>query len=131
MATNKNAIKRKKNKKKKPKYKWSNIREFKFIKPIKWLPGFRSGKHWKRITALMYLSITPFSLILKFGDDMPYFGVFVWIMLLSVPFMICSFASYVKTKDRFYATEALIAAAVFAVDNIVLVQTLNSLIEKM
>lgn len=129
MAKSKN--KAKKNKKKMPKYKWSSIREFKFIKPVKWLPGFRSGKHWKRIVALMYLSITPFSLVLRFGDDMPYFGFFVWIMLLSVPFMLCSFASYVKTKDKYYAIETLIAAAVFAIDNTVLVYTIDSLIEKL
>lgn len=130
MATNKKTVK-KKNKKKMPKYKWSSIREFKFIKPVKWLPGFRSGKHWKRIVALLYLSLTPFSLILKFGDHMPYFGVFIWIMLLTLPFMVCSFASYIKTKDKYYATEALIAAIIFAIDNIVLTQVLNSLIENL
>lgn len=120
-----------KNKKKTPKYKWSSIKEFKFIKPVKWLPGFRSGKHWKRIIALVYLSITPFSLVLKFGDDMPYFGVFVWIMLLALPFMICSFISFIKTKDKFYAYEALIAATVFAVDNFVFQQIIKSLSEKL
>ena len=121
----------KKRKKKREKYKWIKPKDFQFIKPIKWLPGFRSGKHWKRVVALLYLSLTPFSLVLQFTDAMPYFGVYIWVMLLAAPFMILSFASYMNTKDKYYATEALIAAAVFAVDNFLLINALQNVMNQL
>ena len=117
-----------KRKKSRKKYKWIKPKDFQFIKPIKWLPGFRSGKHWKRVVALLYLSITPFTLVLKFTDALPYFGVYIWVMLLMAPFMVLSFASFIKTRDRYYIIEAIIAAAVFAVDNFLLTQALQGVI---
>ena len=121
----------KKRKKQRQKYKWIKPKDFQFIKPIKWLPGFRSGKHWKRVVALLYLSLTPFSLVLKFTDAMPYFGVYIWVMLLAAPFMILSFVSYMNTRDKYYATETLIAAAVFAVDNFLLIQALQDVMNQL
>ena len=121
----------KKRKKQRQKYKWIKPKDFQFIKPVKWLPGFRSGKHWKRVVALLYLSLTPFSLVLQFTDAMPYFGVYIWVMLLAAPFMILSFVSYMNTRDKYYATEALISAAVFAVDNFLLIQALQDVMNQL
>ncbi len=118
------------NKKNKPKYKWSDPRQFQFIKPVKWMPGFRSGKHWKRIVAILYFSLSPLSLVLRFSENMPEFGRYIWVMLLAAPFMVLSFASFYKTRDKYYAIEALIAAAVFAADNYMLVQAMNDLIAR-
>lgn len=120
-----------KTKQKRERKKWTKMRDFQYIKPVKFLPGFRTGKHWKRIVALVYFSLTPFSLVLRFGEAMPYFGVFVFITLLTLPFMICSFATYMNTKDKFYAKEALIAAAIFAADNIALTYCLNNILQQL
>lgn len=114
--------------KKKQKEKWTSPKDFKFLKPIKWLPGFRTAKHWKRIVALIYYCVSPTLMFLKFGE-FQYFGVFIFIMALTLPFMLCSFATFMETKEKYYAIEALIAAAVFGCDNIALMFVLRSLMQ--
>lgn len=122
-ARNKNTAKAKPEK-----YKWSKPGEFKFIRPIKFLPGFRSGKHWKRIVAMTYYCITPAALFFQFMD-FDYFGVFLFVMMLTFPFIICSLSAFIRTKDRYYAIEALISAAVLGADNLLLVYFMQRMIE--
>ncbi len=112
---------------KREKKPWIKPKDFKFLKPIKFLPGFRSAKHWKRIIAMTYYCAIPFSMILKFGD-FQYFGIFIFVMLLSLPFLICSLVSFINTKDRFYAVETLISAVVFGADNYLLMHFMREMI---
>lgn len=114
-------------KKQEQKKKWVKPWEFNFLRPVKFLPGFRSAKHWKRIVAMCYYCVTPVSLFLKFMD-FSYFGVFVFVMLLTLPFIICSLITFFKTKDRYYAVETLIAAAVLGTDNLLLVYFMQQMI---
>ena len=65
-------------KKQEQKKKWVKPRDFNFLRPVKFLPGFRSAKHWKRLVAMCYYCVTPVSLFLKFMD-FSYFGVFVFV----------------------------------------------------
>lgn len=112
------------------KYKWSKPKDFNFIPPVKFLPGFRSGKHWKRIVAMTYYCATPAAIFFKFMD-FRYFGVFLFIMLLTIPFIVFSIASFVKTKDKYYAVEALISAAVLGADNLLLVYFMRRMLESL
>lgn len=112
----------------KTKYKWTKPGEFKFLRPIKFLPGFRSAKHWKRIVAMTYYCVTPAALFFKFMD-FTYFGVFLFVMLLTLPFIVCSLSTFLRTKERYYAIEALIAAAVLGADNLLLVYFMQRMIE--
>ena len=108
--------------------KWIKPKDFKFLPPVKFLPGFRSAQHWKRIVAMTYYCITPVSLFFKFMD-FQYFGIFLFVMLLALPFMICSLITFLQTKDKYYAVEAIIAAAVLGADNILLVYFMQQMIE--
>lgn len=112
----------------KAKKKWTSPKEFNFLPPVKFLPGFRTAKHWKRIVAVTYFAFTPASLLLKFMD-FRYFGVFIFVMLVTLPFLICSLITFFKTKDKYYAIEALIAGTVFWIDNLVLTNIVRNLIE--
>ncbi len=112
------------------KKKWTKMKDFNYLPPIKWLPGFRTAKHWKRIIAIIYLTLTPFSLILRFGE-FRYFGIFVCIALLTLPFIICSLITFSDTKDPYYAKETLISAFIFGCDNIALVICLNNFIKSL
>ncbi len=105
--------------KKKVKKPWIKPKDFQFLKPIKWLPGFRTAKHWKRILAMLYFCTIPFSLVLKFGEFM-YFGIFVFFMLLAAPFLIMPLITFVETKEKYYAIEAAVAMAVIGIDNMLL-----------
>ncbi len=107
------------------KKKWTKMKDFNYLPPIKWLPGFRTAKHWKRIVAIIYLTLTPFSLILHFGE-FRYFGVFIFIALLTLPFIICSMMTFMEKKDPYYMKETLISAFIFGCDNIALVICLNN-----
>ncbi len=118
------------NKQQPKKKQWVKAKDFQFLKPVKFLPGFRSAKHWKRIVAMTYYCAIPFSMVLSFMD-FQYFGIFVFIMLLAMPFMICSLATFVSTKDRYYAMEALIAAAVVGIDNIVFMTLMQNMINSL
>ena len=115
-------------KKQEQKKKWVKPRDFNFLRPVKFLPGFRSAKHWKRLVAMCYYCVTPVSLFLKFMD-FSYFGVFVFVMLLTLPFIICSLITFIKTKDKYYGIETLIAAAVLGADNLLLVYFIKQMIE--
>ena len=50
-------------------------------------------------------------------------------MLLALPFMICSLITFLQTKDKYYAVEAIIAAAVLGADNMLLVYFMQQMIE--
>lgn len=126
----KNNVLPKKEKNKRPKAPWIKLKDFKFMKPIKFLPGFRTAKHWKRIVAMTYFCITPFSLAFKFGE-FRFFGIYLFIALLIAPFLICSLATFAKTKDRFYAIETLIAALLFGADNIFLMHFMRNIIQNL
>lgn len=94
--------------KKKPRQKWTRPKDFQFLPPIKFLPGFRSGKHWKRIIAFTYYLVSPFALFNSVG---------LFLMVLSFPFVLFSLISIAKTKEKFYMIEFIIALAVFFAGN--------------
>ncbi len=115
-------------KKKKQRKKWSDPRKFKFLPQVKWLPGFRSGKHWKRIVALMYYSTSASTIFFTFNGFMQ-FGMFFYVMMLTLPFMILSFIKFFQTGEKYYAIEALIAAFIFGADNMLLVYCMQRFFE--
>ena len=90
----------------KEKRKWTRPKDFDFLRPIKFLPGFRTGKHWKRILSLIYYCASPVALFNSLG---------LFMMVFSAPFMLFSLISVGKTRDKFYMIEFFIALVVFFV----------------
>ena len=96
---------------KKKEIKKVKLKDYKFLPQYKWLIGFRSGKHWKRIVALTYyISCTAFLFV--------YLG--LYLMMMSMPFALFTAYDSYKKKDVYSLKEWFISFAVLFAGLIIL-----------